>query len=283
MEVVRPHDAAAFLQLAGPLLTSSEGRHNLMLGIAGTASDHPEAYDEIRLWVVLDAGVAVAAALRTPPHNLVLADPVSGDALDAVLRAVLDDEDELPGVVGNEPVVEGAAAALAQGLGRSAELTLRQGLFELTDVRPVQRPSGAARAATPADRELVRAWNEAFLLEAVPEPEAHLAWLDRTVDARLEGTAGGIWLWEDGAAPVCLSGFGGRTPTGIRVGPVYTPPDLRGRGYATALVADLSGWLLERGHRACFLYTDLSNPTSNAIYERIGYRRVTDAREYRFR
>jgi predicted GNAT family acetyltransferase len=66
------------------------------------------------------------------------------------------------------------------------------------------------------------------------------------------------------------------------VGPVYTPPELRGRGYATTLVAELSRWLLGRGNRFCFLYTDLANPTSNAIYARIGYRRVCDALEYRF-
>jgi hypothetical protein len=80
-----------------------------------------------------------------------------------------------------------------------------------------------------------------------------------------------------------LAGFSGPTPTGIRIGPVYTPPELRRRGYATTLVADLSAWLLERGHRACFLYTDLANPTSNRIYVEIGYERVCDAMEFVFR
>ena len=79
----------------------------------------------------------------------------------------------------------------------------------------------------------------------------------------------------DGA--VSLAGFGGRTPNGIRVGPVYTPPDLRGRGYASALTADLTRRLLAGGRRFCFLYTDLANPTSNSIYQRIGYRPVSDA------
>ena len=80
-----------------------------------------------------------------------------------------------------------------------------------------------------------------------------------------------------------LSGFSGPTPTGIRIGPVYTPPEHRRHGYATTLVADLSAWLLEQGHRACFLYTDLANPTSNRIYVEIGYERVCDAMEFSFR
>jgi len=71
---------------------------------------------------------------------------------------------------------------------------------------------------------------------------------------------------------VSLSGFGGPTPNGIRIGPVYTPEEMRGRGYATALVAAQSAWLLEHGHQFCFLYTDMANETSNAIYRRIGYR-----------
>jgi predicted GNAT family acetyltransferase len=77
--------------------------------------------------------------------------------------------------------------------------------------------------------------------------------------------------------PVSASGWGGPTPNGIRVGPVYTPPGLRGRGYATALVAELSQTLLDAGRSFVFLYTDLANPTSNAIYERIGYVKLCES------
>jgi uncharacterized protein len=90
-----------------------------------------------------------------------------------------------------------------------------------------------------------------------------------------------LMLWDDGEA-VSVAGFGGETPNGIRIGPVYTPPELRGRGYATALVAELSAQLLAEGRRFCFLYTDLANPTSNAIYERIGYVRVCESAEIAF-
>ena len=86
---------------------------------------------------------------------------------------------------------------------------------------------------------------------------------------------------------VSICGYGSPTPNGVRIGPVYTPPELRGHGYATALTAELSqrlldGRLYEGGRRFCFLYTDLANPTSNAIYERIGYRRIAEAAEVVF-
>ena len=82
--------------------------------------------------------------------------------------------------------------------------------------------------------------------------------------------------------PVSLAGFGSRTPNGIRVGPVYTPPERRGNGYASALVGRMTAALLEAGHRFCFLFTDLANPTSNGIYQRIGYEAVTDVDQYAF-
>jgi len=127
----------------------------------------------------------------------------------------------------------------------------------------------------------VRSWLEAFIREALPEPEAHLERLDRALEVT-QAPDRGMWLWEDAGEPMSLTAFGGPTPSGIRIGPVYTPPEHRRHGYASALVADLSAWLLGKGRRACFLYTDLSNPTSNAIYSRIGYRRICDAVEYRF-
>jgi len=282
MEVERTGDGRAFLATAGPLLARHEARNNLILGVAATAADHPDAYAELRTWTVLDGGEPVAAALRTPPHNLALGDPVSATALSALLAAVLEDEPALPGVLGNEPYAQEAAATLAAANGLRVEVTTRMGVFELTEVVSLSRASGAARPASAGDRELLLAWLEAFTIEAIAEPAVHLERLELSLDSRWSPPEGGLWFWDHGGEPVSLAGFGAPTPTGIRIGPVYTPPEHRRRGYARALVADLSAEMLRRGCRACFLYTDLSNPTSNRIYAEIGYRRVGNAIEYRF-
>jgi len=79
-----------------------------------------------------------------------------------------------------------------------------------------------------------------------------------------------VMLWEDGHT-VSLACSGARTPNGSRIGPVYTPPEERGHGYASACVAALSQLQLDQGRRFCFLFTDLANPTSNHIYPMIGY------------
>jgi hypothetical protein len=283
MEVIRPSDARAFLELAGPLLRRDEPRNQLALGIAGTIVEHPQAYDQPRFWVTVEGGDAVAAGLRTPPYALVLADPGSDGALTALLDAVARDDPLVPGLTANAPHVHPAARALAEATGREAEPVLSLGVFALRQVREVAEVPGRARDAGRADLDLLRSWITDFLNESVPEPERDLARLDRTLGVRLSSPGAGFWLWEGDAGPVSLAGYGGRTPSGIRIGPVYTPPEHRRRGYATALVAALSAWLLERGHRACFLYTDLSNPTSNRIYGDIGYERVGDSMEYRFR
>ena len=123
------------------------------------------------------------------------------------------------------------------------------------------------------------------MLEALPHHPDDRERIDRMLDLRLRpASAGsdGFWLWEARAAvPVSLSGFT-TIDGGARIGPVYTPPEHRGNGYATNLVAAQTAWLLDRGAGPCFLYTDLANPTSNAIYGRIGYERICDAEERAF-
>jgi predicted GNAT family acetyltransferase len=116
--------------------------------------------------------------------------------------------------------------------------------------------------------------------EAVPNQPADADMRHRRIAQLLED--GGYWLWVDDGGPVSMTGVSPAPPEGSRIGPVFTPSRDRGRGYATSLVAYVSAHELERGRRACFLHTDLTNPTSNAIYTRIGYRWVCEATDLVF-
>jgi len=288
MEVVRLSDATAFLERAMPLLAGdadAEARHNLILGISGTVRTQPGLYSDYRAWLVLENDGPVAAATRTPPFNAVLADPVTPGALEPLIDAMGEDDPLMPGLVGNVPYVHRAAERWTGRTGARAEVGQRQGVYALREVQPVSRAPGSARSATRADRELLLAWLHDFADEVTGGPPDEPGLLERMLDARLDAEDPdriGCWLWQDGGRPVSLSGHSGASPGGIRVGPVYTPPEHRRRGYATTLVAEQSRWLLGWGHRACFLYTDLANPTSNSIYGKIGYRRVCDSAEIRF-
>jgi uncharacterized protein len=283
MKAVRLDDAAEFLAEAEPLLLADEARHNLILGIAGNVRDG--LYEDFGLWLVREGGEVVAAALRTRPFNLILAQPRAPQALAALAEAVAGEE--LPGVVGAEPEVHEFAELWSRHTGAPSRTNMRQGVYALERIEPPPAAPGSARVATADDRELALRWLVAFGDEVLHEGGPGRDQAEAMLDHRLSSQAAGILLWEDGGEPVSLAGWGGRTPNGIRVGPVYTPPELRGRGYATGLTAELSqrlleGRLFEGGRRFCFLYTDLANPTSNAIYERVGYRRVAESAEVVF-
>jgi predicted GNAT family acetyltransferase len=274
MEVVQVADPAEFLARAGPLLLADEARHNLILGLAGTLRDQPDVYLDYALWVVEDAGGAVGAALRTRPFNLVLAR--GSDNAVALLAGSIDEE--LPGVVGAVPEVDRFIAVHSA----RAEPRVRQGIYALQAVSPPRPAAGRPRAATHADRPILLDWWRAFGIEALGDREPDEKRVEQNVDRKLSEAAGGIALWEEEGRPVSAVGFGSPTPTGIRIGPVYTPPEQRGRGYASALTAHVSAEQLAAGRRFCFLYTDLTNPTSNKIYVDIGYERVCDSVEYTF-
>ena len=279
MSVRRFDDPSAFLDRASPLLLADEARHNLLLGICGRLVEGPDRFPGFGLWLVEDGGRAVGGAVRTPPWNLVVARPASDAAMEELARALAEEDAELPGVNGAVPEVEAFAGAWERATGRTAHRRMSLGVFGLTRVRPVDGVHGRMRAATEQDRDVLLELVTAFEAEAVPggTPEGPA----RMIDLRLADPTEGYRLWED-PGPVSVAGFGGSTPNGIRIGPVYTPPELRGRGYASALVAELSRQMLEGGKRFCFLFTDLSNPTSNAIYRRIGYEFVCESADIRF-
>lgn len=230
----------------------------------------------------------VLAALLTPPFNLLLSRPepdVAMNAMDA-LAAVLQREGiAVPGLTAAVPEVDMFVDAWRVRTGAGTETRMRQRIYSLTQVTPVQGVSGRMRPVAEEDRGLLVGWLTDFRAEALSGDQRFD--VERVVDLRLSGQATGrtgLFLWEDGdpAVPVSLVGFGGFTPNGARIGPVYTPPDLRRRGYASALTAGVSAWLLSRGRRFCFLYTDQSNPTSNRIYADVGFRPVCDSRDDRF-
>jgi uncharacterized protein len=270
-------DADGFLAAAGAFLVRREAEHNLILGICSSLGETPERYGEPYLAVVERDGTVVAAALRTPPFRLVLSEIDDPAAVDTLVADNLPRQ--MPGVTGpTEQVRRFAETWNARG-GPHATLASSERIYRLTTVIPARPTAGTRRLATLQDRDLVIAWTEAFMREAFGSADAVEVAAD--VDRWLARRGRTIHLWEDGD-PVSLCGVGGETPNGIRIGPVYTPPEARGRGYASALVAAVSQAELDAGRTFCFLFTDQANPTSNHIYQAIGYVPVRDVDAFAF-
>jgi uncharacterized protein len=280
VHVERHADADSFLERAGAFLLEREAEHNLILGLAGRLRGDPRLYGiDPYLAVALDGDRVVAAALRTPPHNLVLSEVDDESALEPLAEDVGAVYDHLPGALGPSVAIARFAGIWEARTGTTGRIAIRQRSYRAEEAHVPEGVPGELRPYREDDRELVLAWMDAFVAEALPSapPEDAAGWLER----RLAEPEGGVAIWEDGG-PVSLGSFGGLTPNGIRVGPIYTPPELRRRGYASALTAEVTQMLLDRGRRFCFLFTDLANPTSNSIYQRIGYRPVTDVDQWAF-
>lgn len=288
--LVRRYDSVdGFRAVAEPYLTRREAEHCLALGILSSL-----AAGEWRnpfLATVDVEGKTALVALRTPPHRLVVSHVAEGIepgvALDALVR-VLDAD--VPGVVGDVSVAEGVARRWCARHPQVWRTAMAERIYRCDRVEPVPAVAGRMRPVASHERELIRRWLTAFMAEALPgEP------LDSNVQVErfMTSPTRRMWAWEragvevgseagaeggvGAGGAVSITGATGPTPNGIRIGPVYTPPELRRHGYATALVAAVTQLLLDEGRRFCFLFTDLANPTSNAIYQRIGYRPVSDA------
>lgn len=281
LRLTRPADVRAFLALAGPFLEAREAEHNLMLGICTNLRARPYGSGPPFFAVVSDGDDVVAAALRTPPFNLVLSTIDDPAVLPVIADEVLREYPELPGVLGEKEGARRFVELWHTRTAATARLKTAERNFQCTRVVPPRRTAGELCDATAADRDLIAGWLVAFAAEALGE-SADIAQSGAVADVWLEARERRLFIWEADGQAVSMCGTSGETPNGIRIGAVYTPPEFRGRGYASACVAAVTQAQFDRGRRFCFLFTDLANPTSNKIYREIGYEPVCDVDEYRF-
>ena len=280
MRVERHDSVEAYLRAAGEFLESHEAENNLIFGICSQIRADPTQFDPNPYFATVVHGEkVVGSAMRTSPWRLVLA---VMDHPGSVHRLVDDLAGEwLPGVVGPEEAADPFAEAWARATGIVARRNRGTRSFRLRQVIPPRPAPGEMLRGDEAHRAVMRDWLEAFHVEALG-PGGPGTDYDEAVERAIRGRGRNMYLWIDGGTPVSLAGVGGLTPNGIRVGPVYTPPELRGRGYASNLVAAASQLQLDNGRTFVFLFTDQGNPTANKIYQAIGYEPVIDFVEWDF-
>ena len=279
MDFRRFDKAIDFQAAAAALLERRPAENSLMIGIVARLiedGDAEPADSEKRplLCVVEEAGRVACAAIRTPPHPLVVTQ-APPQTLAFMAECLHAGGISLPGVNGPKPASEAFSAAWTRLSGQQAHVEMSLGAYQLDRVSTVPQVPGRLVQAAADDTELLVTWAQGFQQDVHTEP----ADVRPMVQKRL--ASGEIFLWINGQ-PVSMAASMLPTPVGMGVNLVYTPPPLRCRGYATAAVAALSQRLLDAGYKHCFLFTDLANPTSNSIYQKIGYRRVCDFQHYNF-
>ena len=282
MEIIIYPTAKDFLAATGDILQSDEARFGLIYGIGKLTAVNPHHYGEEDPWfcTVGDSGSIRALAWRTPPYPVGLAwhagDPEEVVAL--LIEAVRNRWGDIPEIIGHREVTDSFAERWCKTCGTSIQSTMAQRIYRLDSVNDVPSVSGRMRPETSADKDLVSEWTRAANVDIFRESNRNRPVDDIT--PRIEKDK--IYLWEEGGKPVSMAGKGRPTEHGMAIGPVYTPPEFRRNGYATACVAGVCREILKSGYDFCTLYTDLSNPTSNSIYMKIGFKPVCDSVQYTF-
>ena len=270
-ELVRHAGPGDFLQRAESWLLVSEAEHNLHLSLAYVRRDAGATGADVLFGTVEQDGDLVGCVIRTPPRK-VLITSMPPEAAPDIVGPVAELYDEIPAVLGQADSAVAVASAWTALKGGGWETGMQQRIYRLDQVEPVRPVPGAMRLATMDDLELLTDWGTGFARDA-----GHAFLLAREqVNRMIERQD--LHIWQD-ESPASMAVAQGATPNGCRIGYVYTPPELRGRGYASALVARLSQRMLDSGMTFCVLYTDLGNPTPNAIYQRIRYNAICDVQD----
>jgi predicted GNAT family acetyltransferase len=262
-------DVDRFAAEAGDFLRSKPGEHTVLLTLVDNLRRRgPHVYgsgDPVFGSWRTDDGVIDGVLLQTPPHPMMFS-RLPDDAVGAAVEALTDRP--LPGVNMAAGQIDEFVAGLAPA---SASVHMRVRLYILDELTSLEPPAGRARTAGVDDRLLLLGWCEEFYEEL---GESHFGDLGADVDERIG--YGGITLWEVDGEPVSMAARSRLESGMVRVQLVYTPAALRRRGYAGAATAVATKAALDEGASTVVLFTDLANPTSNGLYQRLGYRPAED-------
>lgn len=275
MDVTRYNSAEAFLDVAQPLLMTAEAENNLLLGVAQGIARNPGAAKNPYLATVGTKADVLACAVHIAPFKLVIT-RADREPIAALARDVFEAIPHVEGVTGPSRSAGDFALAWSKLSGVEPVLGMRLRIHETRKVvdSDLPTPPGHFRPASPDDSKLLSAWTEVFVADArIPEPVDASAIVNDAI------TRGRLHVWENGE-PVSMAAWTGKTPSGVRINFVYTPRELRGKGYGTACVKALTKQQLEHGNAFCWLYTDMSSAASPNIFKRIGYWPVSDVSEY---
>jgi predicted GNAT family acetyltransferase len=280
LRVQRHADARAFLAAADPLLRADPFSTNVPAVVAARIVAGQEPERDTYLWATVtdsDARV-VGAAMHTPPHSVFLS-RMPAEAAASLARALAADRRAVPGVNGAIGATRPFAASWLAVTGRASRQVTAERQYHLGTLLPPQGVAGRGiTAATAQDVNLMAAWLAAFHDEAQPDAPI-LDWrgvAERRIRARQ------VHFWQVDGVVVALAAVSAPAVGVARVGPVYTPPAHRRRGYGAAVTAHATAAAQAAGAEHVVLYTDLANPTSNSIYQKIGFVADHDAEQRAF-
>lgn len=269
------------------VLMRHEAQNMIPLGniIIGHEGKDKTAWRDPVNWLmatVSDAEGIQLTAIMTPPHNITLYatdNIINPKAINCLIDGLKDQE--IPGVTTEKTLAEYFAKEYTAQKGLTFKTTMSQRIYELKAVNPDVKQFGVVRLLDEKDMHFFPYWAEAFnAANCYGKTEMSIPQDSKSYRYRLSTKK--LYVLEDNGIPVSMAGFTREMQTAIGVAFVYTPPYYRGNGYASSCVAQISQIALDNGFTKCVLYTDLLNPTSNSIYQKIGYTAVCDSLMLKF-
>lgn len=275
-------DVHAFYKDTYQVLIKNEAQNMILLGnlLIGVKGEDKIGWRDPSNWImatVSNENHILLTALMTPPHNLTLYatdNQTSTEAINCLIEGLL--EEKLPGVITEKRLAEQFARAYTDRHKMTYGTTMDQRIYELTAVNPDINKLGTLRLVEERDLYYLPYWIEAFNA-AGTYGNSMMVIPQHFNDYLYRVSSNKLYVLEVDGRPVSMAGFTREMQAAIGVAFVYTPPYFCGKGYATSCVAQLSQLALDKGFTKCVLYTDLLNPTSNSIYQKIGYEAICDS------
>lgn len=259
--------AGLFLDVVHEYLLQREAENNLMLGVLHKCMDNLPNSNHIFI-ATQKHGQTVFAVVQTQHHFIIAGEKMYSDV---VIDFIVDQEIVVSGIIGQKELCLHFASRWKAKTKKSWLIKMNQRIYQLNSLRSIAKSPGHLRLATSADQKILRRWMQEFaevLGEQIDEEKSRII-----VDNYLSDAS--LYVWVDQQI-VSMARKARPSDHGIVVTSVFTPVEYRNQGYATSLVHDLSALLLQ-DYKFCALYTDLDNPTSNRVYQRIGYRPIADS------
>jgi len=280
MQIKRYQSAKDFLKDNLSFLEQEEAANNLQIGIPFSFLEKEITNSTLVLIAVFKNDKPVFLCVQTPPRNLLLygKQEMTKEIFEVFLPYLIKEEIQVTGVIASKALAEAFAEAWKTSTGNSWKINFEQLVYRLDHLKEVRPTNGHLRNATPDDFNVLGQWFYDFAIEAMGQGELE----KEKTNAKSKIESGQLFVWEDESKVVSMASIARPSRNGITVNYVFTPPDLRGRGYASNCVAEMSKLMLDN-YQFCCLFTDLKNPSSNKIYRDMGYVVVAEYLEILFK
>ncbi len=274
-------DSERFAVKAKYFLLKHEIQNVLLFSITNSLLKNKNAYgsEDPMLIIVETHGKPVLIAIQTPPHNLLLSYTDDDASIDFLAETLATQHSQLPGILGYKGGVSRFIAIWKIKTGKSTRLTMKERIHRLDQVNPKYLNLFTVKPVKEDDFPLILDWKQRFIDEALENEPITEESRNRLMQAIRKQKI--FALYHEGKIR-SITQMAGKTPHGNFVNLVYTPPEYRKQGYATACVAEVSQKILQNGNDYCCLFTDLANPTSNHIYHLIGFKPIMDVNQFQF-